>query len=190
MIWLESRVWLHVVNIQYIWFRFGFPEQRHRHSATHINMKKYGCRTCIHTLIYADAVHTGCKVISPEQHFFFLPVRSLYSLTPGRWLSDPTMAYSWWLLLQLIGIRSQCALIEWPWLYILCWSWTHYFNRPALITIHYKWGTRMVVFSLPANDTLSSLGWTSDCFGQTLYPRHLCCRTVVEQCADFLGLQT
>lgn len=174
MIRLESRVWLHVVNIQYIWFRFGFPEQRHRHSATHINMKKYGCRTCIHTLIHADA-----EVISPEQLFFFLPERSLYSLIPGHWLPDPTMAYSWWLLLQLIGSRSQCALIEWPWLYILCWSWTHYFNRPALITIHYKWGTRIVVFSLTANHTLSSLGWL---FWSGII--HLCCRTVVEQRAD------
>lgn len=157
----ETQAFSHTHKHEEIWL-----QNMHTHA--------HPCRCCTHWM-QSHLSRAAFFLI-----FFSLPLGSLYSLIPAHWLSDPTMAYSWWLLLQLIGSRSQRALIEWPWLYILCWSWTHYFNRPALITIHYKWGNRIVVFSLAANDTSPSVGWTWDCFGRTLHPGYLCCRMVVE----------
>ena len=135
--------------IRCIWFWFGSPflfsklERRHRHSAPHThtrrctrtNTEKYEhpnmrAHTHTHEILNAEVqiLYTLWQ-ISPSRAKC-LPLTSLYLLIPALWLPDPTMALSWWLLLELIGSHGQRALIELPWLYILCWSWTHYFNRP------------------------------------------------------------
>lgn len=123
--WLVCRALLHVVNTVHmvlIWATLFFPpelECRHRHSATHMQMHtdKHGdkytqyIRTHTRTLTYAEMQkHT----LEPSEQHVFFSLRSLYSLIPALWLSDPTMAYSGWLLLQLIASHGQCALIELP----------------------------------------------------------------------------